>query len=356
MKIITVIGARPQFIKAAAFSHALKSNCNIKEIIIHTGQHFDQNMSEIFFNQLEIPHPDYHLDSGGKSHGTMTAYQLVEIEKILEKENPDFIILYGDTNSTLSGALAASKLRIPIVHIEAGLRSHNMDMPEEINRIITDRMSQLLFCPSNDAKENLIREGYQNFDTEIHIVGDIMLDTFKLFIEHLEIKKPIEEPYIVCTIHRQENTDKTHKLIEIIEGLNEIAKTSKIIFPMHPRTKKIIRNQKILLNKNLIVTKPMSYINFLSHIKYCDLVITDSGGLQKESYFMKKNCLVIRDETEWNELIFHNFNKLCRVSKEEILKNYNDRFKLNNKFDLPLYGDGNAADQIIKILSNRLND
>jgi UDP-GlcNAc3NAcA epimerase len=296
MKILTVIGARPQFIKAAAFSHALKSNSNIREIIVHTGQHFDQNMSEIFFNQLEIPHPDYHLDSGGKSHGTMTAYQLVEIEKIMEKENPDFVVLYGDTNSTLSGALVASKLHVPIVHIEAGLRSHNMNMPEEINRIITDRLSQFLFCPSNEAKENLIREGYQNFDAEIHVVGDIMLDTFKLFIEHLEIKKPIQESYIVCTIHRQENTDKSQNLIEIIEGLNEIAKTSKIIFPMHPRTKKIISDQKILLNDNLIVTKPMSYINFLSHLKHCELVITDSGGLQKESYFMKKNCLIIREE------------------------------------------------------------
>ena len=356
MKIITILGARPQFIKAAALSHALKAHKLINEVIVHTGQHFDENMSKIFFDQLKIPKPHYKLDSGGMNHGAMTAYQLAEIEKILQKELPNYVVLYGDTNSTLSGALAASKLQIPIIHIEAGLRSFNMNMPEEINRIITDRLSKFLFCPSKAAKENLMREGYRNFDSEIHVVGDIMLDTIKLFIENLEIIKPFEEPYIVCTIHRQENTDEIGRLSQIIEGLNEIAKTSKIIFPMHPRTKNIIRNQKILLNKNLIVTKPMSYINFLSHIKYCDLVITDSGGLQKESYFMKKNCLVIREETEWNELTFHNFNKLCGVSKEEILQNYNDRFKLNNKFDLPLYGDGNTADQIIKILSNRFND
>jgi UDP-GlcNAc3NAcA epimerase len=354
MKILTVIGARPQFIKAAAFSHALKSNDLIEEVIVHTGQHYDKNMSEVFFNQLQIPMPNYRLESGGKTHGAMTAYQLAEIEKILLKETPNCLVLFGDTNSTLSGALAASKLRIPIVHIEAGLRSFNNKMPEEINRIITDRLSQFLFCPSQDAQENLINEGYQNFDIEIHIVGDIMLDAIKLFIENLEIKTPYNHPFIVCTIHRQENTDESHRLIQIIEGLNEIAKTIKIIFPIHPRTQKKIDDLQIVLNNNLILTEPKSYIDFLTHVKYSELVITDSGGLQKESYFMKKNCLVIREETEWNELISHNFNTLCGFKKENIIKNFQNRSMMNNNFELSLYGDGTAANQIIKIISDKL--
>lgn len=355
MKIITILGARPQFIKAAALSHAFKENNLINEVIVHTGQHFDENMSKIFFDQLQIPKPHYQLDSGGMTHGAMTAYQLAEIEKILKKELPNYIVLYGDTNSTLSGALAASKLHVPIIHIEAGLRSFNMNMPEEINRIITDRLSKILFCPSKGAKENLMREGYRNFDSEIHIVGDIMLDTIKLFIKNLEIIKPFEEPYVVCTIHRQENTDEIGRLSQIIEGLNEIAKTTKIIFPIHPRTKKIISDKNILQHKNIVVVKPMSYIDFLSHIKYCDLVITDSGGLQKESFFMEKNCIVIREQTEWTELISHNFNKLCGYSKKEIFQSYNDRSNLNTNFDFPIYGEGNTAKQIIKIISNRSN-
>ena len=353
MKIISVIGARPQFIKAAALSYNLRLNNLFEEVIIHTGQHYDENMSNIFFDQLQIPQPDYRLDSGGKSHAAMTAYQLHEIAKILKNERPDCVLLYGDTNSTLSGALAASKLSIPIVHVEAGLRSYNMNMPEEINRIITDRLSRILFCPSDDAKENLMREGYQNFDLDIYVVGDIMLDSIKLFFENLEIKKPFAEPYVVCTIHRQESTDQSDRLKEIIQGLNEISKTAKIIFPIHPRTQKIISDQKILLSDNIIVSQPLSYIDFLSHVKHCELVITDSGGLQKESYFMNKNCLVIREETEWTELISNNNNKLCGFKKGKIIQNFNNRNNLNNDFGQPIYGDGNTANRIIKIMSDK---
>ena len=267
IKIVTIVGARPQFIKAAAFSNSIKSYDSIDEVIIHTGQHFDQNMSKIFFDQLLIPKPNYQLKSGGKSHGAMTAYQLIEIEKILEIEQPNYVVLYGDTNSTLSGALAASKLNIPIVHIEAGLRSYNMRMPEEINRILTDRLSKFLFCPSHNAKKNLIKEGYKNFNSKIYVVGDIMLDASKLFIENLKTERPFDEPYLVCTIHRQENTEIINRLKEIIEGLNEIAKEIRIVFPIHPRTKKTISNMKISLHDNIFTTKPMPYIDFLCRQK-----------------------------------------------------------------------------------------
>ena len=353
MKILTIIGARPQFIKAAAFSHALQSNDMVEEVIVHTGQHYDQNMSKIFFDQLNIPHPTYRLDSGGKSHAAMTAYLLCEIEKILLLELPHCVILYGDTNSTLSGALSASKLNIPIVHIEAGLRSFNNKMPEEINRIVTDRLSKILFCPSQKAKNNLIREGFENFDSEIYIVGDIMLDTIKLFTDNIKLVPPEKTPYIICTIHRQENTNQIERLKEIIKGINKIADSVKIIFPIHPRTLKIIDDFKIVLNNNIIVKDPMSYIEFINHIKHSEIVITDSGGIQKESFFMKKNCLVLREETEWEELVDLNYNKLCGFNKDKILEAFKERKKLRSNFDSLLYGEGNTSNQIIEILYNK---
>ncbi len=353
MKILTVIGARPQFIKAAAFSHALKSNEMIKEVIVHTGQHYDLNMSEIFFDQLNIPRPAYRLESGGKSHATMTAYQLCEIENILLKESPDYVLLYGDTNSTLSGALTASKLNIPVIHIEAGLRSLNNDMPEEINRIITDRLSKILFCPSVMAKENLIKEGYEHFNSEIHVVGDIMYDTIKLFANNMKLPKPFNDSYVMCTIHRQENTNIKHRLKQIIKALNKIADSNKVIFPIHPRTQKIISDFKISLNKNILIKKPMPYIDFINYLKYCEVMITDSGGIQKESYFMRKNCLILREETEWNELVENNFNSLCGFNYKTILNKFNERFLLNSNFNDKFYGDGNTAHKILKILTTK---
>jgi UDP-GlcNAc3NAcA epimerase len=353
MKILTVIGARPQFIKAAAFSHALKTNKIIKEVIVHTGQHYDLNMSKIFFDQLNIPRPAYRLDSGGKSHAAMTAYQLCELENILSKESPDYLLLYGDTNSTLSGALAASKLNIPVIHIEAGLRSFNNEMPEEINRIITDRLSKILFCPSEMAKDNLIKEGYEHFNSEIHVVGDIMYDTVKLFANNMKLPKPSYDSYVMCTIHRQENTNSKKRFKEIIKGLNKIAKYNKVIFPIHPRTQKIISDFKISLNKNILIKKPMSYIDFINYLKYCEVMITDSGGIQKESYFMRKNCLILREETEWRELVENNFNSLCGFNHNIILEKYNNRSHLSSNFDKQFYGDGNTADKILKILSSK---
>lgn len=349
MKILTIIGARPQFIKAAALSYYFKADRDIDEIIVHTGQHYDNNMSEVFFGQLGIPKPKYLLDSGGKSHGAMTGYQLIEIEKILLKERPDYVLVYGDTNSTLSGGLAASKLNVPIIHVEAGLRSFNMEMPEEINRIITDRLSKILFCPSSVSVNNLISEGFKNFNCKIHCVGDIMKDTIKLFIDQLNSKSPLDFPFVVCTLHRQENTDKLDRLKDIISALNEIAISQKIIFPIHPRTKSILDKINFKLNTNILFTNPMSYIEFMNHISHSEIILTDSGGLQKEAFFLKKNCLVLRDETEWTELIDTNHNILCS-SKEDIVNAFSNYSSLNKDFNKPIYGDGNTAEKIIQLI------
>ena len=354
MKIVTIVGARPQFIKASVLSYKIKHQKDVVEIIIHTGQHYDQNMSKVFFDQLGITKPKYLLDSGGMSHGAMLGYQVSEIEKILLKENPNYVVLYGDTNSTLSGALAASKLHLTIVHIEAGLRSFNMKMPEEINRILTDRLSNFLFCPSQSAVDNLINEGFKSFDSQIHIVGDIMLEGIKLFSDKLDLSNAKTFPYILFTLHRQENIDDEIRFKEIVEALNEISKTIKIVFPVHPRTKNKLYDLNLYLDENILIVEPMTYFNFLSHLKNSELVITDSGGIQKESYFMKKNCLIIREETEWVELTDNNNNKLCGYSKENIVKNFNDRFEMNLSFEKAFYGDGNSTDLILKILKDHL--
>ena len=349
IKIITIIGARPQFIKAAALSYHLIEEKDIEEIIVHTGQHYDKNMSQVFFRQLGIPKPKYLLNSGGKSHGAMTGHQLIEIEKILLKERPDYVLVYGDTNSTLSGALAASKQIVPIIHVEAGLRSFNMEMPEEINRILTDRLSKILFCPSKQSQKNLISEGFENFNCKIYCVGDIMKDTIKLFLDKFNLESPFDFPYGVCTLHRQENTDNIDRFKELINALNEIASYQRIIFPIHPRTKSILDKINLKLNPNILFTNPMSYMEFMNHISHSEIILTDSGGLQKEAFFMKKNCLVLRHETEWTELIDTNHNILCS-SKEEIVNAFSNHSSLNKDFNKPIYGDGNTSEKIIQLI------
>ena len=349
MKLLTIVGARPQFVKAAAFSYSLKKYPQIKEIIVHTGQHYDKNMSEIFFSELKIPEPDYLLSSGGKSHGAMTGYQLAEIESILVKEHPDWVIVYGDTNSTLAGALAAAKLHIPIAHIEAGLRSFNMKMPEEVNRIITDRLSTLLFCPTEVAKGHLIKEGFEQFKSITYIVGDIMHDAIKLFSSALQSLEE-KDSFILCTLHRAENTDVKEKLISIVQGLNQIAAQKKIILPIHPRAKIKIKEFGIRLNENIHLVDPLSYTNFISHMNACDLIISDSGGIQKEAYFLKKNCIILRDETEWTELTERKNNVLVGTSETKIFAAFINRHKFNQDFSAPVYGNGNTAEKIIQRL------
>ena len=421
MKILTILGARPQFIKAGSVSRAIALHNNqvasleslfssedsknqklqtknqelITEIIVHTGQHYDANMSDIFFDEMQIPKPNYFLGIGGKSHGAMTGQMIEKIEEVALKENPDWIMVYGDTNSTLAGAIVASKLHIKLAHIEAGLRSFNMKMPEEVNRILTDRVSTILFCPTDTAMKNLKAEGFPftlttNHQQLITNVGDVMQDG-AMFYRHLA-KMPKEvsslwslvssedsknqklqtvnqklktKNYILCTIHRAENTDDETRLRSIFEALNEIAKEKQIILPLHPRTKKLLenlqtKNQK-LLTKNLTIIDPVGYLEMVWLIDNCDLVMTDSGGLQKEAYFFEKQCITLRDETEWVELVECGANRLVGADKEKIVSSYqllvssenskNDELKTKNqKLQTNLYGGGKASENIIKEL------
>ena len=289
MKILTIIGARPQFIKAATLSRVIRGRDDIEEVIVHTGQHFDANMSSIFFEQMDIPEPDYNLDINSLNHGAMTGRMLAGIEKIIMKERPDVVVVYGDTNSTIAGALAAKKLHIPVAHVEAGLRSFNMKMPEEINRIMTDRISDYLFCPTSTAVENLTKEGFDNDVVHIENIGDVLLDA-ALFYSRREKKPEIQVPhrFILSTVHRAENTNDLCRLRNIINSLNEINDDIPVIVPMHPRTQKIISGNK--LSVDFTVIDPVGYLEMIYLLKRCSLVITDSGGLQKEAFFFQKPC------------------------------------------------------------------
>lgn len=355
-KIVTVVGARPQFIKAATVSRELKEN-GIQEKIIHTGQHFDSNMSQVFFDEMEIPKPDYNLDIHSLGHGAMTGRMLEEIEAILLNEKPDYVLVYGDTNSTLAGALAAQKIHIPVAHVEAGLRSFNMQMPEEINRILTDRISDILFCPTDTAVENLRREGFENFKNKIIRCGDVMLDAALFYEKKSQEKSNIikkleldNSSYILCTIHRQENTDDKERLENIISALNELSKDYKIILPLHPRTKKIIKNLAVKLSFEPIA--PVGYFDMIQLIKNSEFVITDSGGLQKEAFFFKKHCLTTRDETEWIELIENGFNSTVGADKSKIIAEVQKIKDKSAHFDVDLYGDGRASERIVEKIKN----
>jgi UDP-GlcNAc3NAcA epimerase len=353
MKILTILGARPQFIKAGSVSREIAKYEEIEEIIVHTGQHYDTNMSDIFFDEMKIQKPNYFLGIGGKSHGAMTGQMIEKIEEVAIKENPDWVMVYGDTNSTLAGAIVASKLHIKLAHIEAGLRSFNMNMPEEVNRILTDRVSTILFCPTDTAIQNLKNEGYENLDCKIVKSGDVMQDG-AIFYKNLAVKPSceIKDDYILCTIHRAENTDDENRLRNIFEALEEIAKEKQVILPLHPRTKKLLENLKLNI-ENLTLIDPVGYLEMIWLIDNCSLVMTDSGGLQKEAYFFEKQCITLRDETEWVELVKCGANTLVGADKEKILKTYknNSNFDVENS-KLDLYGGGKASENIIKELIN----
>lgn len=338
MKILTILGARPQFIKAATLSRQIAKEKDIKELICHTGQHYDKNMSEVFFDTLKIPKPDFSLKCNALTHGAMTANMMEQIEIIAMKQKPDLMLVYGDTNSTLAGALVASKLHIKLAHIEAGLRSFNNYMPEEINRVLTDRVSQVLFCPTQKAVENLQNEGFDKFDCKIIKSGDIMYEGALYYAKMAQ--KPdvkIHSNFILCTIHRAENTDNETNLINIFKALNEISQKQQIILPLHPRTKAKLANLDINTS-NLNIISPLGYLEMLWLIKNSSLVLTDSGGLQKEAFFFKKHCITLREETEWSELVEHKFNALAGSDKELIIDIY-ESFKFNDDFDQNLYGD-----------------
>lgn len=353
IRILTIVGARPQFIKAAIVSKTFREADFIEEIIVHTGQHFDLNMDKIFFDELSITAPKYNLNINSLSHGEMTGKMIIELEKIVMEEKPDFVLVYGDTNSTLAGALAAKKMYIKVIHVEAGLRSFNMNMPEEINRILTDRISDILFCPTETALNNLKNEGFNNFDCKIVQNGDVMLDlamytktlnndSMKYF--HTELPKD----YVLCTIHREEGTNDIKKLKSIINALNKIGEKIDIILPLHPRTKNKILANNIKLNFKS--SDPVGYLEMARLLANCSLVITDSGGLQKEAFFFKKNCVTIREETEWTELVENGFNTLAGFDEDAIYNSYKSMLSKQNNFNIDLYGTGNASQIILETL------
>ena len=345
-KIITVVGARPQFIKAATLSRQFKL-LGIEEKIIHTGQHFDANMSEIFFDEMEIPKPAYQLDIHGVSHGAMTGRMLEGIEKILMTEKPDGVLVYGDTNSTLAGALAAAKLHIPVIHVEAGLRSFNMEMPEEINRILTDRISNALFCPTDTAVNNLMREGFDNMPIQIIKNGDVMQDAAMYYADKAQLKSDIIRKaglnkFVLATIHRQENTDNPENLKNIIEGLNAIHKEIPVVVPMHPRTRNILAQNYQLPDFTII--DPVGYFDMIMLLKSCEMVITDSGGVQKEAFFFGKHCITLREQTEWVELVENGFNLLVGSDIDKLRDAFAFFKTKKSDFSINLYGNGKAAE------------
>ena len=354
MKIITVIGARPQFIKAAVVSRAIKQIKDVTEVIVHTGQHFDNNMSDIFFEEMEIPKPNYNLNINGLGHGAMTGQMLEKIEAVLLKEKPDWVLVYGDTNSTLAGALAAKKLHIQVAHVEAGLRSFNMKMPEEINRILTDRISDILFCPTQAAVDNLMKEGYKNINAVIENVGDVMQDAALFYSKKSKMPETeIPERFVLCTVHRAENTDNPQAFKNIFEALEEIATETPVVLPLHPRTRNKLKSQNYnFKDSSITFIEPVGYLEMVWLLQNCELVMTDSGGLQKEAYFFKKPCLTLREETEWVELVENGYNIICVSDKINIITSFN---KLQNQqrinFGKELYGDGKAGGKIINSLA-----
>lgn len=355
MKILTILGARPQFIKAGSVSREIAKHSELEELIVHTGQHYDANMSDIFFEEMKIPKPHYFLGIGGKSHGAMTGQMIEKIEEVAVKEQPDWMLVYGDTNSTLAGAIVASKLHIKLAHVEAGLRSFNMRMPEEVNRILTDRVSQILFCPTDTALENLAKEGYGNLDTKIVKSGDVMQDGALFYKQYAQ--KPsidIQDNFILCTIHRAENTDDLNRLTSIFEALEELAQTQQLILPLHPRTKKILEQNDFKISENIKIIDPVGYLEMVWLIDNCSLVMTDSGGLQKEAFFFAKPCITLRDETEWVELVKNHFNILVGADKDKILKAYQNKAHYFAKdFSVDLYGGGKASSAIVAHLLNQ---
>ncbi len=348
--ILTVVGARPQFVKAAVVSRVLKQNTNIKEIIVHTGQHYDVNMSDVFFDEMKIPSPDYHLAVGGGSHGAMTGQMLAKIEEVLVQEKPDAVLVYGDTNSTLAGALAAVKLHIPVAHVEAGLRSFNRKMPEEINRVLTDQVSEWLFCPSSPSKENLLAEGIGS--EKIFIVGDVMCDATLYYSEIAQptpqIRSLVDQnpKYYLSTIHRAENTDDPTRLKGIFNALCKISERVPVILPLHPRTKKKVQELDVDL-AGISVIEPVGYFDMISLLKRAKGVLTDSGGLQKEAYFFRKPCITLRDETEWVETVEVGANQLAGAREEKILEAWGRIDTSHPEFQAGVYGAGDAGEKIV---------
>lgn len=374
IKIVTIIGARPQIIKAAALSRAIRNHFSdkIKEVIVHTGQHYDANMSQVFFDELNIPRPDYNLNVGSGSHGKQTAAMIIGIEEILQKEQPHAIVLYGDTNSTLAGGVAASKIHVPVVHIEAGLRSFSKAMPEEVNRIMCDHVSTLLFSPTKTGYDNLVREGFKTDNSapfhadnpKIFHCGDVMYDNSLYFSDIAETKTGIlnklslhKGKFILATIHRNNNTDEPMRLNALFKSLNDISLNSDldVVLPLHPRTAKLLETNlspenlnAIRNNKRFKITEPASFLEMIALEKNCSMVMTDSGGVQKEAFYFEKPCVILRPETEWVELVNCGSAIIADADENRIKTAFE---KLNKATDLKFpkyYGDGHASEFICK--------
>jgi UDP-GlcNAc3NAcA epimerase len=348
MKIVSVVGARPQFIKAAPVGRALEK-AGIEEVLLHTGQHYDPGMSEVFFRELGLREPQYNLGVGSGSHAAQTAAMLVGIEEVLVSERPDVVLIYGDTNSTLAGALAAAKLDMSVAHVEAGLRSYNRAMPEEINRVVADSLSSLLFCPTDVARANLAREGITK---GVHVVGDVMYDAVLWAIERLDdsvLSRLALRPgeYLLATVHRASNTDDLANLSAIVSALNGIGEP--IVFPVHPRTHKAMQAAGVELATNVMAIEPVSYLEMLALEKHARVILTDSGGVQKEAFWFGVPCVTLRGETEWVETVENGWNTLVGTDPERIL----NAVKKPRPSEEPpkLYGDGRAADRIASELS-----
>ncbi|WP_428397801.1 non-hydrolyzing UDP-N-acetylglucosamine 2-epimerase [Marinobacter salarius] len=353
MKVMTIIGARPQFIKAAVVSRAFgEHRPDVQEIIVHTGQHYDANMSDVFFEELDIPRPDYNLGIGGGTHGQNTGRMIEKLESLMITEKPGWVLVYGDTDSTMAGALAASKLHIPVAHVEAGLRSFNRRMPEEINRILTDHIADLLFVPTESGRKNLINEGIS--EEKVRMVGDVMYDA-TLFYRKRARKPDLpngldlsDNSFILCTIHRAENTDDPERLKNIFEGL-EIS-GQKIVLPLHPRTRSKVADSGIAFPDNVWVIDPVGYLEMVWLEANCRSVATDSGGVQKEAYFFQKPCSTMRDETEWLELVESGWNTLVGANATKI----GNALSGNSSpaYAGFLYGEGHAGKKIVELVSH----
>ncbi|MGB8982026.1 MAG: UDP-N-acetylglucosamine 2-epimerase (non-hydrolyzing) [Anaerolineales bacterium] len=350
--ICTIVGARPQFIKAAPVSRSLAAS--FREVVVHTGQHFDYGMSDVFFQEMEMRPPDFHLGAGGGTHAEQTGKMLIEIEKILNSVKPDYVLVYGDTNSTLAGALAAAKLQIPLAHVEAGLRSYNRAMPEEINRVLTDHVSSLLFCPTDAAIANLAREGITK---GVHRVGDVMYDALLHNLALARKRSTIlgslgleKGTYALATVHRAANTDDPARMAAILQSLGSLSK--RVIFPVHPRTRKMIGETGLSVSDNVRMVEPVGHFDILILQENADSILTDSGGMQKEAYLLGVRCITLREETEWVETVQAGWNKLSGVDVDAI----RDAFETwHPSGERPaLYGNGNAAGEICQILIREL--
>jgi len=348
VRFLTVVGARPQFIKAAPVSAVLRRRH--EEILVHTGQHYDHQMSAVFFEQLAIPAPDHHLGVGSGSHGEQTGTMLARLEAVMQRERPDVVLVYGDTNSTLAGALAAAKLTIPVAHVEAGLRSFNRAMPEEINRIVTDHLSNWLFAPSPHAERQLASEGLAD---HVHVVGDVMLDAV---LQHAERARRVSSypdaanvcagMFYLCTVHRAENTDQPERLRNILAGLARLDRP--VLLPLHPRTRKRLAEVGLVPGPNVRLIDPVGYLDMLQLERSAAVILTDSGGVQKEAYYLEVPCVTLRDETEWTETTDVGWNFLAGTDPDAIVAGV-DQHRGAKRPHPPLYGSGDAAQQIVSV-------